>query len=466
MSIKAGKVLTVGNGFLVDRLQSTGGSSLNFPEERILETGNELAVDTTTDNPQVSIELVSLDTTVETEAILTGVDETTLVAGDIIDLRDAKPLDIVSPVKDAGTSKDTVAGVIWGQCQLESASWRFGVRQNATQTFSLTSDSQYTAWYTPYRQEWAAAGTGPYNFTNTAVKTVEKGADLYALAVCLHKSDGTYTQLFHGADYTNTSAGFTLTAAAPGGSTVSACYFSATDTTFAQTVHPTPSVKPAAVRGKDIEMYLGVGPSRTFTIATTNASTTITGTGSAFSSADVGALIEAAGIPAGTTIVTVNNATQVVLSAAATATATGVDTTLRPPLVWWRGVQSVDINWRVQMEAEEELGNPHNVASDYDVPEVNGSITMRPSTIGYYVERTAQIAGIPTTEVSNLLQSALLELQLRINHPTTGSRLKTFRCRDARVRPPAFGARVNQKVEPQFQWASASGDLEIIKGAP
>ena len=160
-----GKVLTVGNGFLVDRLQSTGGSSLNFPEERVLETGNELAVDTTTDNPQVSIELESLDTTVETEAILTGVDETTLVAGDIIDLRDAKPLDIVSPVKGAGTSKDTVAGVIWGQCQLESASWRFGVRQNATQTFSLTSDSQYTAGYTPYRQEWAAAGTGPYNFT-------------------------------------------------------------------------------------------------------------------------------------------------------------------------------------------------------------------------------------------------------------------------------------------------------------
>lgn len=466
MSVKAGKVLTVGNGFLVDRLQSTGGSGVNFPEERILETGNELAVDTVSDTPQVSIELESLDTTVETEAILINVDETTLSDGDIIDLRDAKPLDIVSPVKGAGTSKDTVAGVIWGQCQLESATWRYGVRQNATQSFSLTSDSQYIGVYTPYRQEWAAAGTGPYAFTNTAIKTVEKGSDLYALAVCIHASDGSYTQLFHGADYTNTSAGFTLVSAAPGGSTVSACYFSATDTEFAQTVHPTPSVKPAAVRGKDIEFYLGVGPTRVFDGATTNADATLTATGGAFTSADVGALIEATGVPAGTTILSVTNSTTVELSANATATAASVEVTLRPPLVWWRGVQSVDVSWRVQMEREEELGNPHNVASDYDVPEVGGSITMRPSTIDYLVEKAAQIAGVPTTQISNLLQSALLELQIRINHPSTGSRLKTFRCRDARVRPPAFGARVNQKVEPQFQWTSASGDLEIIKGAP
>jgi len=62
--------------------------------------------------------------------------------------------------------------------------------------------------------------------------------------------------------------------------------------------------------------------------ATTAASATITSATAAFTAADVGTAITGGSIPAGTTIVSVTNATTVVLSAAATATASAVSLTI------------------------------------------------------------------------------------------------------------------------------------------
>ena len=73
------------------------------------------------------------------------------------------------------------------------------------------------------------------------------------------------------------------------------------------------------------------GPSETRSVtdgATTNASTTLTSATAAFTANDVGAEISGAGIPAGTTISSVTNATTAVLSAAATVTATLVTVTV------------------------------------------------------------------------------------------------------------------------------------------
>ena len=468
MSVKAGKFLTIGNGVLVDRLQQTGAGNVNVPTERILETGNELAVATVRDTPELSYDMESLDCTIEPEAMLVGLDEGSIADGQILNFADAKPFDAVSPIKGSGTSKTSTRGVIVPQLQLESASYRFGVRANATQTFTLRGDAQYTIPGTPYRQVFdvaGAGGVGPYTLTNTAIKVVEKGQDVYAVSVCVLKADGSYERLFHGVDYTDTSTTVTLASGkAPAGSKIAICYGSTTSATFPQTIHPTPSVKPAAVRGKDIDLYVGTGPSVTATFTTTTGDATITGDD--FSSAWVGYTVEGTGIPEGTTILTVDGGgEELELSDDATASGT-VTVTLRPPLIRWAGVQSVELNWRVQLETEDELGNPHHVASDYDVPEVSGSITMRPVTIEYLFDRIAQIANVPTNEIAGLLSSAALELQVRISHPETGARLKTFRVRDARIVPPGLQARVNQKLEPQFQWSSDTGLLEIIKGEP
>lgn len=61
---------------------------------------------------------------------------------------------------------------------------------------------------------------------------------------------------------------------------------------------------------------------------TTNTSTTMTSATAAFKANDVGKTITGAGIPAGTTIASRTNATTIVLSQAATATATGVSFTI------------------------------------------------------------------------------------------------------------------------------------------
>jgi hypothetical protein len=63
---------------------------------------------------------------------------------------------------------------------------------------------------------------------------------------------------------------------------------------------------------------------RTVTDGVLNSTTTVTSATAAFTAADVGAVVTATGVPAGTTIASRTNATTVVLSAAATATATGV----------------------------------------------------------------------------------------------------------------------------------------------
>lgn len=67
--------------------------------------------------------------------------------------------------------------------------------------------------------------------------------------------------------------------------------------------------------------------SRKVTDGVLNSSTTVTSATAAFTSADVGSFVTGTGIPAAATIASVTNATTIILSAAATATASGVTLT-------------------------------------------------------------------------------------------------------------------------------------------
>ena len=70
---------------------------------------------------------------------------------------------------------------------------------------------------------------------------------------------------------------------------------------------------------------------RSVTDAVLNSTTTVTSATAAFVAADVGRPVTGTGIPNGTTISAVTNATTITLSAAATATATGRRAHLRRP---------------------------------------------------------------------------------------------------------------------------------------
>lgn len=123
---------------------------------------------------------------------------------------------------------------------------------------------------------------------------------------------------------------------------------------------------------------LVTGPLATRTVtdgATTNTSTTFTSATAAFQDADEGASIVGAGIPANTTILTVNSSTNVTLSAAATATASGVTatisgikiaTTTRPTIPWTYGDPEGDPQaaFRVKVFNQAQYSDP---AFDVDV---------------------------------------------------------------------------------------------------
>lgn len=309
-------------------------------------------------------------------------------------------------------------------------------------------------------------GDATYSFANTGIKTVEQGADVYAYGLCVYFADGTYKRLFHGYDYSNTSSGFTLLdpSIAPAGSTLAVVYGSTTPASFPQSIHSTPSVLPGAIRGKHINLYVAKGPSRTFTITTANGDATVTASSPNFTAADVGATLRYNGEVIGI-IDEYTDSTHVEMADVAVGTLTGVSGTLSPELVRWRGVQQVEISWRVSLEYDDELGNIHHVSSDYDTPELSGSFSVKPESADYLFDLWAQVSGTTSGDTSNLTNDTSLEFRVAVKHPTSGAIMKTWRVADSRIKPPPHQARAGQKLETQFAWESDSGLLEISKGA-
>lgn len=397
MSIRAGQFLHDANGFVVDRIQTGGAGNLNIPEEQVYELGNFQAVGTIRDIPDLSFDLESVDVSTEIESILTFTDPTAVVDGDEFDFLNAKPVDVVSPFKAGMNQFAIVRGLAVPYLTLENATYRFGTRTNATQAYTLRGDSIFYVPGTPYYEEFTASGVGPYTLAHTALPYTVRGVTQHALGVCYIRADGTYKRLFFGADYTDTGTAVTLVAAAPVGSTVRIVYGSATAATYPATVHQGTAVKPAAVRGKDIDVYIGTpGASPTFTR--------------------------------------------------------------------WTGVQSFEATWRVTLDNDEEFGNAFYVAQDYDVPEVTGNIVVRARDPQDLWDKVFQITNVPANQIAGPNTSVLLPVELRINNPDTGTRIKTIYIPDARFTPPAVQGRVQQKLETTFNWRSETGSMKVYAG--
>jgi len=400
VSIKAGQVIHSSDGYVINRIQSAGPGSINVPEEKIYEVGNVQSVGTVRDIPDLSFDLESLAVSSEFEALLTGIDPTTISAQQMFDLATARPLDILSPYKGSMSTFTIVKGIALPHLTLERATYRFGLRQNATQQFSLRGDSIYYIPGSPYHQVITNTGATTYLFgTTPTIAYVESGSTYYAYNITLKDStDLTISKrLVLGADYTNTAAGFTLlTDWSATYDQIYVTYGSTTVATYPQSVHAG-GTQPKAIRGKDIDIYVSDG--------------------------------------------------------AAT-----------PTLVRWTGVQSYEANWSVQLDNDEEFGNAHFVASDFDVPDVTGSIGVKPVDAADLWSKIANIAGVASTATAGALSSGPLEVEARISDPDTGSVVKTFYISDARFTVPAVSHRTQTKLETTFSFTSDGGNLKIYNG--
>lgn len=397
MAIKAGQILHDANGFVVDRIQSAGAGNLNIPEEKIYELGNYQTVATVRDIPDLSFDVESFDMSAEWEALLVGLDPTTLVAGQEIDFADCQPMDIISPFKASGAF-NIVKGIAIPHLTKENISYRFGVGQNASQSATLRGDSIYYIPGSPYIQDEVSNGSQTvYTLDNTAILYDDSGDSTYALSVTYIFADGTTQRLFHGEDFTDTSAGITLTTAPANGTVIRIVYGSTVAATYPQAVHPTASVKPAAVRAKDIDVYIA--------------------------------------------------------SASATETFTRL-----------RGVQNFEVSRRVNLENDEEFGNPHFVASDYDTAEVTGTIGIKARDVNALWDIIHLVTNVPDDEIVGPFTSTFVPIELRLNDPDTGAVLKTLYIPDARFTPPPIQGRVQQKLEATFSFSSDGGNFKVYNG--
>ena len=409
MAIKSGQILTQGDGYLIDRLQTSGITNLQIPEERIYELGNYYSLATIRDTPDLSFELQSVETSLKTEAILLGLNPSTLAAGQQLSLTNAVPLTILSPFRSAQNLYTTINGVIIPHLTLEQVTYRFGLKANAEQTYTLRGDSVFYIPGNPYEDVFTSNGTQTsFTLTKTALPyfNTTLGVTQYVVNVTVYNPDGTFYRLFNGTnfDYTDSATQITFNAGTPvppNNATIRVQYGSAATQSITQAANAADgiTVAPAAIRAKDIDVYIG--------------------------------------------------------SSAAT-----------PVFTRWSGVQSVDLTWKVNLDADMEFGNPLNVSMDYIIPDVTGTINLKSRSVSDLFAKIAQATNVPTNQVAGVLSSTPVPMEVRLNHPDTGARLKTIYIPDARFEPPAISARVNQKLTTPFRFMSDSGQMYIYDATP
>lgn len=441
MAIKAGQILHAMNRSVVDRIQTAGAGNLNIPTEKIRELGNYQAVATVRDVPDLSFNLDCLDVDTEVEALITGVNFADLAAealgdGDggatdaaVYDLSVNAPVDIVSPFKSRQGDFNVVRSVAIPHLTIEQASYRYGLRENAGETFTLRGDSIfYVPGSTIVQSEIGNGATTNFPFEvatnrNQATPTTEViaallyqegGDNIYALNVSV---DG--ERMVRGDDYTEDANGITFTTAPASGAEIRIVFgfdpanLADGSDDWPQSIHQGLSVKPAAIRGKDIDLYVAV-----------------VGSGVTPTWADFGR---------------------------------------------WTDVQSFNLDWRVTIEDDFEFGNPRAVARDYtDVPEVSGSVEVLHRTPEAMFAKLQEITGVPATDIIGPQSAVSVHMMLQLKNPdghgTTavgaGTVLKTLYVPDARFILPGYEGRVQQKLSQTMNYESDGGIMRIFKGAP
>ncbi len=410
MAIKGGQIIHTGNGtFLIDRIQTAGPGQLNIPTEKIFELGNYKSVATIRDTPDITFSLESFDVSTEVENMLTGGDGNFATG---VDLATCVPVDIASMFKggqSVASPYAIISSVALPFLYAESASYRFGVGENSTQTFSLRGDSIF---YNPgptYVQTANATGSpGQTVVTAHEAYQVAEGDERRVLSVTVNG-----TRLAFGADYTEsygaiTSGHATTTVTitdshTAGTGNIRIMYASNFALEFNQAAHPDTTVKPAAVRGRDVDVYVG-----------------------GYDPTDVS-----------------GSADNKLVS-----------------------VQNVTVDWRVTLDRDEEMGNPFIVGQDFDVPEVSGNLNIKPRTPQELAVLIRKVQGVTdATKILGAQTAVPLELDIVIREPGTTNVVKRLHIPDARFSLPGFSGRVQTKTTWDLPWSSDEGTLEIFDGS-
>lgn len=482
MAIKGGQIIHVGNDTaLIDRLQTAGPGTVNIRRETIYELGNYRSVGQVSDIPDLSFTMESFDVSTEIEAFLLRKDPATTHTYDLAKATVVNIKSAFKPGQNAVLPFDSVASAAVPCLRLEQMAYRFGVgNNNARQTATLRGDSLYYNPGSTYIQQ--AAGTNTANqtivLTNPAYGVVEGGESRRTLCITAGEKRLSYTL-----DYTETvgtetagaaSVTVTILEAVPTTDTIAVTYSSPTVESFPQTVH-------ALVSG------VGGTLSASASIGATSVTTLATG----FKTGDT--IILGAGESGEIAVVSSFAAPTITLTAplvAAHASGSAVSVympTVKPAALRGRdidvyigpaaapgtaaetaigtkrhGVQSVDVDWRVTLQQDEEMGNSHYVDTDFDVPEVSGTVSFRPRDVGSLMSLVRDMgANTNALKSTSALDAPIVDLQVVLKNPVDGRIIKRLHVPDARVTVPGYSGRVQQKLDLQVSFQSEQGILYV-----
>lgn len=280
MSIRAGSILTVAGRNVVDRLQSVGLGDARIPIETIREVGNDLVVDKVPGEPDFTFSMESLDVSTDIMAWLHGKVGAGAAANQPPGAADpdgteykwetCEFVDIISPWKrNTGTQGGNIHGglIIPGYYPTRMR-YRFGVTDNASQELELAGGSYYYA-ETPPVVEYATADGVAAAFVTSELARAHRlggagGSDFQRvfgvlLNGVLQVRGVDYQETVPGATPAGDPAITTITfATVPANlSQVQFVYFTETAKAYPQTTNADKTIKPGAVRGRNIEVYVG-----------------------------------------------------------------------------------------------------------------------------------------------------------------------------------------------------------------
>jgi hypothetical protein len=534
VAIKAGQILHAMNQFIVDRIQSGGAGNLNIPQERVYELGNYQSVGIVRDVPDLSFSLDVLDVGTQVEALLVGAmspdDDAVNPLGDgnateasEYNLAQATTVDIVSPFKRSQGAYNVVKGVAVPQLTLESASYKYGLQQNAGETFTLRGDSIYYVPGTPFQVAYTGDGaTTTFGFASAMLGT--KTNEVQSVTVSGTPTGGTFTLSFAG----QTTAGIAYNAAA---SAVQSALVALSNVGISDvavtgsTGGPYTVTFQGALAGTDVAQMTatasltgGTSPAVAVATSTSGSATpkalkallyTETGqslyalnvsvdglrkfSGSDYTESETGVVFTTAP-DAGAKIRLVFGAIKDATDASFEVDYTqlvNADLSVKPaairgrdirvyiggqdPSNIWHDVQSVELDFKVTLDMDWEFGNSHAVARDYvDAPDVTGTIEIKSVTFEALFAKLAQITGVPATDVIGPLSSVTVPIIVQLLNPDSGGTshvargtvLKTLFVPDARFTIPGYQGQVSQKMTSSLAFESDSGKFLVFKGKP
>ena len=126
------------------------------------------------------------------------------------------------------------------------------------------------------------------------------------------------------------------------------------------------------------------------------------------------------------------------------------------------GLQAASVDWKVTLQNDEEMGSYHYVNIDFDVPVVSGSLQFMAQTVPQLIKLMQDLSGVTDPfKSANPTNSPVLDVQIVLKNPIDGRVLKRLWCSDARFSLPGYSGKVQQKLDFTAAFQSDQGFLVV-----